>query len=255
MVGMRALRFARRIFIFSAAGIANRMRLTLPGWLYLWVCDRLYNQASPLYEGIANLISAGRWFGWGRRMGHGLRGIVVEVGPGTGRILAAPPPGARIYGVERASPMAARAARRAPGRLIQGDARALPLRAGVADALIAVFPAIYARDPDFWREAARVVRVGGRVRVLLDAGPGDAPCQMDRLDPPIAAFRVRKGRVAVPDGTLGIILARRIDPGAPPLRLPRRRHPAVKFRTHALQTQLSPGRWPRPLQAERTDPV
>ncbi len=254
MVEMRVLGVARRIVVFSAAGIANRLRLTLPGWLYLWVCERLYHEASPLYEGVANLISAGRWFGWGRRMGRGLRGIVVEVGPGTGRLLGAPPPGTHIFGVERAGPMAARSASRAPGRVIQGDARSLPLRGGVADALIAVFPATFARDPAFWREAARVVRVGGRVRVLLDAGPGDAPCRVDRLDPPNGAFRVRKGRVAVPDGTLGIIVARRIDPEAPPLRLPRRRRPPVKFRTHALPTPLFPEGRPRPIRAERAEP-
>jgi SAM-dependent methyltransferase len=95
-------------------------------------------------------------------------GPTLEVGIGTGLVAdALRRLGNEVYGVDLAPAMLSRAYARVGARVALGDARALPVRSGCcANALfVAAIHAI--RDtPGALREAARVVRPGGRVLVL-----------------------------------------------------------------------------------------
>jgi SAM-dependent methyltransferase len=188
--------------------LANALRARLPAPLYLWICDRLYHEAAFAYDWVAALVSGGRWRAWGERAARGLRGRVVEVGPGPGHLLGAlRRRGVGAVGVELSPVMAARTARISPGAVARGDGRALPIRDGAVDALLLTFPAQYALSPAFWSEAARVVRPGGRLRVLLEAGPAYGSAGSSRVRPPAGQWRARHVRVPVGDATLGMLVA------------------------------------------------
>lgn len=213
---------ALRVVYIAVAVVANAIRQRLPAKLYLWICDRLYHEAAWLYEPTASLISAGRWWQWGARAGRGLRGTIVEIGPGTGRLLAEMRAGGALaIAIDLSDAMARRASARLPGAVARGDARAIPIRTGAVDGVIAVFPAQFARDPAFWREAARVTRIGGRMRILIDVASGGTTTGTWRLDPPTPGWRLRRVRAPSAGATLGLLLARRIALDAPPLKVPR----------------------------------
>jgi SAM-dependent methyltransferase len=200
----------------ALASLANALRTRLSARLYLWICDRLYNELAFVYDDVAALLSAGRWRSWTLRAGEGLRGRVVELGPGPGHLVAhLRRRGTPAVAIELSQAMAARAAEQAPGGIARGDGRRLPLQSASVDALVLTFPAPYVKEPAFWREAARVLRIGGRMRVLLDAGPSYAQRGAWIVDPPTPGWRLRRARVAVPGATLGFYLARRVAPDLP----------------------------------------
>jgi ubiquinone/menaquinone biosynthesis C-methylase UbiE len=175
----------------------------LPRTAYLWLCDRLYHELAFAYDWVAAMLSGGRWRTWCRTAGQRIQARnVVEVGPGTGHLLPA-------VAVEFSATMARRAASRAPGAVARGDARALPLLANSVDVLIATFPAQYVLEPAFWREAARVVRPGGRLRLLLYAGAAYPARGAGALLAPAAEWRSRRANRRVGDATLAFLLARR----------------------------------------------
>ena len=178
-------------------------RRLLPARLYLWLCERLYREAAFLYEPVAAFVSGGRWRGWGEAAARGLRGRVLEVGPGPGRVLAyLHGRGVPAIAVELSPAMARCAARLAPGAVLRADARAIPLRDGCADAVLLVFPAPYALEADFWAEARRVLKPGGRMRLLLGVGEGTAR----RIAHP--GWRVRQAPRWEGDARLLFLLAR-----------------------------------------------
>jgi SAM-dependent methyltransferase len=190
--------------------LTNLGRASLPPGLYLWICERLYHEAAPLYDATAWLVSGGRWWRWTRAAASGLRGRAVEIGPGPGHLLRwLRRRGVRAVAVELSAPMARRAALRAPGVVAQGDGRALPLQTASVDALLLTFPAPYVREPAFWSEAARVVRPGGRLRILLDAGPAYLSPGSERVTGLDPRWRLRRARVRAGDATLGMLLGRR----------------------------------------------
>jgi SAM-dependent methyltransferase len=157
---------------------------------------------------VAALVSGGRWRAWGERASRRLSGRVVEVGPGPGYVLSSlRRRGVAAVGVELSAEMAGRSARRSPGAVARGDGRALPIRDGAADALLLTFPAQYALSPTFWTEAARVVRPGGRLRILLEAGPAYGSSGSARVRPPADQWRARRVRLAADDATLGLLVA------------------------------------------------
>lgn len=113
---------------------------------------------------------------------------IVEVGVGTGAV-AAPltERGHRVVGVDLAPAMLALARSRAPGRLVQADATALPVADATADAVVAVWAVHVVGDTDaLAREVHRVLRPGGRFLVISahpDVEPVDVMDVAMRLGP------------------------------------------------------------------------
>jgi AhpD family alkylhydroperoxidase len=103
------------------------------------------------------------------------RGDVLEIGVGTGLNLAAYPADASLHGIDLSAPAIAIAARRADriGRRIlleTGDAAALPYPDASFDAIVATFVLCSVDDVALTlREARRVLRPGGRIRLLEHA--------------------------------------------------------------------------------------
>ncbi|MDQ1747397.1 MAG: hypothetical protein QOD07_1660, partial [Frankiaceae bacterium] len=107
-------------------------------------------------------------------------GVVLEVGVGTGVVAQALAEAGRcVVGADLSLPMLARAAQRLPGRVVAGDALALPIRTG--SVVAAAFVHVVQLLPDVaaaFREAHRVLHPGGRlVVVCAPAGPPDDPAQ------------------------------------------------------------------------------
>ena len=135
----------------------------------------LYHEGSWAYDGVAALVSAGRWTRWATSALEHLKGErVLEIGHGPGHLLAAMVHrGLRPVGLDLSFPMARRARRRTGFvvPLVQGRAQALPFPDETFDAVVSTFPAPFILEPATWREAARVLRPGGRFVVLLGAWP------------------------------------------------------------------------------------
>jgi SAM-dependent methyltransferase len=192
----------------AVPALVNAAPARLPARAYLWICDRLYREAAFAYDWVAALVSGGRWRVWGERASRHLRGRVVEVGPGPGHVLSSlRRRGVAAVGVELSAAMAARSARRSPGAVARGDGQALPIRDGAVDAILLTFPAQYALSAAFWTEAARVVRPGGRLRILLEVGSAYRSRGSARVRPPTDQWRARRVRLATDGATLGMLVA------------------------------------------------
>lgn len=120
-----------------------------------------YERGRPDYppEAVACLVA---------RLGVGAGTRVVDVGAGTGKLtrrLAAA--GARLVAVEPVADMRSSFARALPGvPAVGGAAEALPLRNGVADAVVAGTAFHWFDGPVALREAHRVLRPGGRLALV-----------------------------------------------------------------------------------------
>lgn len=113
-------------------------------------------------------------------------GPVLEVGVGTGIVAAGLAGlGRQVYGVDLSVPMLTRARQRLPGRVACGDALALPFADRVFGNVVFVHVLHLAADMDAaLREAARVLRPGGRVLAVHGdprAEPDDLTRALDRL--------------------------------------------------------------------------
>ena len=99
-------------------------------------------------------------------LGLTCRSLVVDVGAGTGALLAAvqsAAPGARVVAVDASFEML-RAAHRRGVASVHADALALPLADSTADAVLLAYVLFHLPDPaQGLAEAARVLRVRGRV--------------------------------------------------------------------------------------------
>ncbi len=138
--------------------------------LYLWACERLYDELAPAYDFISRLVSAGAWPQWRRlALAHARGGAVLELGFGTGELLAeAAAQGWASTGLELSPAMHAVAARRLAAQglaapRVQAAAQAMPFAPRSFDAVLATFPAPYILDPATLAECARVLRPGGRL--------------------------------------------------------------------------------------------
>ena len=101
---------------------------------------------------------------------------MADLGCGPGRdlerLLTA---GRRAVGVDLSEGMLARAATRAPGALVAGDLRALPLRDGCLDGVWSSYALLHLDDADLataLREVHRVLRPGGAAALVLASGAG-----------------------------------------------------------------------------------
>ena len=135
-----------------------------------WLLDRLYNECAPLYDTVAMRISRGHWFLWGQAVIPYLQPPILELGCGTGHLLATI---ARqhipAWGLDRSARMLRRARRRTMS-LIHGDSRAIPCPDATFARVVAVFPASYISDPRTLAEVRRVLQADGRLVILLSAG-------------------------------------------------------------------------------------
>ncbi len=106
------------------------------------------------------------------RLGEGPHDDVLLVGVGSGLDLPLLPPGPRYTGLDLTPAMLARARRQAARlsldiRLDQGDARHLPYPAAAFDVVVLhLILAVTPHPERVLREAARVLRPGGRVLIL-----------------------------------------------------------------------------------------
>lgn len=94
--------------------------------------------------------------------------VVVEVGCGTGRLVAhLADRGAGVLGLDLSAGMLAVATTRAPGRLVRADARQLPLPDAIADAAVTIATLEFVSAPAVLAELARITRPGGRIVALI----------------------------------------------------------------------------------------
>lgn len=205
---------------------------------FSWFLDRLYADLAWAYDPASWLVSGGRWRDWQRAaLPYLRRSRILEVGPGPGHFLHdLARHGFDVYAIDRSTAMWRRAGRRLesigkPGRMVGGDARILPFADGSFDCLVYTFPTGVVREEAFWREAARVLRPGGRV-VLVEGASSETRIwpgliercwsfllgQGGRVRPPVEVsidvphhlgLIVRRVVTHGPEGTVWIIVADR----------------------------------------------
>lgn len=133
----------------------------------------LYGPGARWYDRFTNWLFLDEWRRWQGTVLPLLppTGLVVELGAGTGRLAStADRPGRRWLPVEPSAAMAAVMSRRRRRSVsgVRAIAAALPLRDGVADAVVATFPTGYILEPATTAEIRRVLAPGGRLVVVLD---------------------------------------------------------------------------------------
>lgn len=141
--------------------------------LYLWACDRLYDEFAWSYDWVSQVVSLGAWPAWRRlALEIATQDPVLELGFGTGALLAEmAAQGRQVIGLELAPAMHRVTTRRLTtqglcvGR-VQAPAQSMPFASHSFAAVVATFPAPYIVDPATLRECARVLRPGGRLVVV-----------------------------------------------------------------------------------------
>ena len=147
-----------------------------------WCFERLYQELAWAYDAVSWVVSGGRWRYWQRSvLPHLLPGPLLEVGPGPGHLLSELLAGGHdARAVERSPAMLRRAQARLlragfPGRLVGGDALALPFASRSFSSVVTTFPSSFALRAEFLAEVSRVLRPGGRLVIALGAESGAWP--------------------------------------------------------------------------------
>lgn len=141
-----------------------------------WCFERLYHELAWSYDLVSWLVSGGRWRRWQRSaLDFVLPDRVLEVGPGTGHLLAdLLAAGYDAWGLESSPQMLRRSSRTLSsrgwlGRIVGGDARAMPFRNGSFRSVVLTFPSAYVLSDEFAREVERVLEPGGTAVAVLGA--------------------------------------------------------------------------------------
>jgi ubiquinone/menaquinone biosynthesis C-methylase UbiE len=133
-------------------------------WLYLRLTEKLYTEWAGIYDLVSAIVSLGQWHQWrldALQFTHGES--ILELGPGTGHLLAAmADSGHKGVGAEASPQMAVRASRRIRDRgarpaVVQTVAQALPFENECFDSVVSTFPAGYILDSDTLQEVTRVL--------------------------------------------------------------------------------------------------
>jgi demethylmenaquinone methyltransferase/2-methoxy-6-polyprenyl-1,4-benzoquinol methylase len=148
---------------------------------------RLFSLIAHAYDPLNSILSFGLDSGWRRKLAESLYplpagedGRILDIAAGTlgvSMVLAEHFPKHEIAALDFCLPMLRRGKRKASKlrrgkiRLLSGDARALPLRDACADAVTMAFGLRNIRPREHtYAEVLRVLRPGGRFRVLEFAG-------------------------------------------------------------------------------------
>lgn len=140
--------------------------------------EEMFDRIAPRYDLVNRVMTLGLDAGWRRRAVRELRlpagAHVIDLGCGTGDLCKVlDRAGHRALGVDVAAGMLARAHTAAP--LVRADALHLPLRDASVDGTISGFALRNVVDIDAcFREAARVIRPGGRAVFLEVSEPRSA---------------------------------------------------------------------------------
>ena len=153
------------------------------GRLVLRAFHQLYGPFSFAHDPIAWLVSRGRWWLWGRTALDWLdtEGPILEIGPGTGRLMEQiASSGRSIIGVDRSPHMLSKARRRMAHRghefpsvgFVMADARKLPFAANTFASAVSTFPAPALLSDSALAEVGRVIKSNAVFAVVLGAVPG-----------------------------------------------------------------------------------
>ncbi|GAA4457627.1 class I SAM-dependent methyltransferase [Phytohabitans houttuyneae] len=132
--------------------------------------------------------------------------LLVDVACGTGIVTTRlRRPGRTVVGVDRSTGMTAVAAARLPGAAVVGDATALPVDSGRADAVLMIWLLHLVPDPErIVAEAARLLGPAGRLITTVDKNEGPFAVASDVAEL-TAPLRRRQGER--PDGYRRVVAA------------------------------------------------
>lgn len=133
----------------------------------------LYHSFAWSYDGVAALVSLGRWADWRRAaLPHVIGPRVLEIGYGTGHLQAdLLGLGCQAFGLDESRQMAALARQTLLDRglqpsLVRGLAQAMPFAAERLDCVLATFPSEFISDAHSLSEIYRLLKPAGRLVVI-----------------------------------------------------------------------------------------
>lgn len=134
--------------------------------------ERLYRRFAPVYDAVSVPFSLWRWRKWQGRVLPYARGLVLEVGCGTGALMERLQAKGEVVGMDLSQEMLARAVRRQRSRglavpLVCGDVQDLPFRDGAFDSVVSTFVINAVPNlQDALREMLRVLKAGGSLALI-----------------------------------------------------------------------------------------
>ncbi len=145
----------------------------LPRWFLRFAFHLLYNQLAWTYDLVAWLVSFGQWEAWRRTATLFLQeGPILELGYGTGGLMANMAAGnLSVVGLDLSPYMARQARRRllrqgTDPRLVRGRAQHLPFPDASFANVVATFPTEFILEPQTLTSIARVLQPGGRLVIV-----------------------------------------------------------------------------------------